>query len=83
MEEHNKKDHKLSRQIISSSVIKNANNIINLPKPTALTSLGLSCCTALFAVNFTHPIETVKTRLQVRSLITRATSLLDILAYMK
>lgn len=27
--------------------------------------MGLACCTALIAVNFTHPIEIVKTRLQV------------------
>ena len=37
-----------------------------LPKPTALASMGLACVTALFAVNFTHPIETVKTRMQVQ-----------------
>lgn len=34
--------------------------------PGALASMGLAGVTALFAVNFTHPIETVKTRLQVQ-----------------
>ena len=33
--------------------------------PTALESMGLAGCTALIAVNFTHPIEVCKTRLQV------------------
>ncbi|GMH65391.1 hypothetical protein TrLO_g12706 [Triparma laevis f. longispina] len=33
--------------------------------PSALQSMGLACGTALIAVNFTHPIETVKTRMQV------------------
>ena len=37
-----------------------------LPTPTAFASMGLACVTALFAVNFTHPIETVKTRMQVQ-----------------
>lgn len=31
-------------------------------------SLGLACSTALIAVNFTHPIEVVKTRIQVGNL---------------
>jgi hypothetical protein len=35
--------------------------------PSTLESMGLACCTALVAVNFTHPIETVKTRMQVGS----------------
>jgi hypothetical protein len=35
--------------------------------PSTLQSMGLACGTALLAVNFTHPIETVKTRLQVGS----------------
>lgn len=34
-------------------------------QPTAAMSLSLACGTALIAVNFTHPIETVKTRLQI------------------
>jgi hypothetical protein len=35
--------------------------------PSTLESMGLACSTALLAVNFTHPIETVKTRMQVGS----------------
>jgi hypothetical protein len=35
--------------------------------PSTLESMGLACGTALLAVNFTHPIETVKTRLQIGS----------------
>ena len=35
--------------------------------PGALQSMSIACVTALTAVNFTHPIETVKTRLQVGS----------------
>eukprot|EP00594_Rhizosolenia_setigera_P008631 CAMPEP_0178967402 /NCGR_PEP_ID=MMETSP0789-20121207/17570_1 /TAXON_ID=3005 /ORGANISM="Rhizosolenia setigera, Strain CCMP 1694" /LENGTH=60 /DNA_ID=CAMNT_0020652999 /DNA_START=107 /DNA_END=286 /DNA_ORIENTATION=- len=34
-------------------------------KPNLLQSMGLGGSAALFAVNFTHPIETVKTRMQV------------------
>ena len=34
-------------------------------KPGIAASAGLACCTALIAVNFTHPIEVCKTRLQV------------------
>ena len=33
--------------------------------PNAIQSMGLASGTALIAVNFTHPIETVKTRMQV------------------
>jgi hypothetical protein len=34
-------------------------------KPGLFASMGMAGCTALIAVNFTHPIEVVKTRLQV------------------
>jgi hypothetical protein len=34
-------------------------------KPGLFQSMGLGGCSAMFAVNFTHPIETVKTRMQV------------------
>lgn len=34
-------------------------------KPTPLQSMGFACSTSLICVNFTHPIEIVKTRLQV------------------
>lgn len=34
-------------------------------KPGIFSSLGMAGCTALIVVNFTHPIEVVKTRLQV------------------
>jgi len=36
-------------------------------KTDLLTSASLACTTALFCVNFTHPIETIKTRIQVSS----------------
>ena len=36
--------------------------------PNAIQSMGLASGTALIAVNFTHPIETVKTRMQVGNL---------------
>ena len=36
-----------------------------LPKASLLQSMGLGGTAAMFAVNFTHPIETVKTRMQV------------------
>mmetsp|Transcript_3910 Transcript_3910/g.7887 ORF Transcript_3910/g.7887 Transcript_3910/m.7887 type:complete len:310 (-) Transcript_3910:36-965(-) len=35
--------------------------------PSAIQSMAFACSTALIAVNFTHPIETVKTRMQVGS----------------
>jgi len=34
-------------------------------KPSLFESMGLGGCSAMFAVNFTHPIELVKTRMQV------------------
>ncbi|CAB9515356.1 Kidney mitochondrial carrier protein 1 [Seminavis robusta] len=34
-------------------------------KPSLFQSMGLGGMSAMFAVNFTHPIETVKTRMQV------------------
>ena len=34
-------------------------------KPNALQSMGLASCTALTAINFTHPIDLCKTRMQV------------------
>ena len=34
-------------------------------KPGTLPSLGLGAAACVFAVNFTHPIETVKTRMQI------------------
>lgn len=34
-------------------------------KPSLLQSMGLGGTAAMFAVNFTHPIELVKTRMQV------------------
>lgn len=37
-------------------------------KPTLLQSMALGGSAAAFAVNFTHPIETVKTRMQVSGL---------------
>jgi len=37
-------------------------------KPNLFQSMGLGGCSACFAVNFTHPIETVKTRMQVSGL---------------
>ena len=36
-------------------------------KPTLLQSMGIASSTALIAVNFTHPIEIIKTRQQVGS----------------
>jgi len=39
-----------------------------LKKPNLFQSMGLGGCSACFAVNFTHPIETVKTRMQVSGL---------------
>lgn len=38
------------------------------PKASLLQSMGLGGMSAVFAVNFTHPIETVKTRMQVSGL---------------
>lgn len=35
-------------------------------RPGPFGSMGLAGCTALVAVNFTHPIETVKTRMQIQ-----------------
>uniref|UniRef100_A0A7S0XQS4 Mitochondrial carrier protein n=1 Tax=Pseudo-nitzschia delicatissima TaxID=44447 RepID=A0A7S0XQS4_9STRA len=37
-------------------------------KPNLFQSMALGGCSACFAVNFTHPIETVKTRMQVSGL---------------
>jgi len=37
-------------------------------KPSLLQSMGMGGTAAAFAVNFTHPIETVKTRMQVSGL---------------
>eukprot|EP00640_Fibrocapsa_japonica_P002430 CAMPEP_0113938146 /NCGR_PEP_ID=MMETSP1339-20121228/4543_1 /TAXON_ID=94617 /ORGANISM="Fibrocapsa japonica" /LENGTH=282 /DNA_ID=CAMNT_0000941107 /DNA_START=100 /DNA_END=948 /DNA_ORIENTATION=- /assembly_acc=CAM_ASM_000762 len=37
-------------------------------KPSLIQSMALGATAAAFAVNFTHPIETVKTRMQVSSL---------------
>lgn len=37
-------------------------------KATLLESMALGGASAVFAVNFTHPIETVKTRMQVSGL---------------
>ena len=34
-------------------------------KPTPLQSMGIACSTSLICVNMTHPIEIIKTRLQV------------------
>jgi hypothetical protein len=43
--------------------------VINMPvevrKPTLLESIALGGASCIFTVNFTHPIETVKTRMQV------------------
>ena len=36
-----------------------------LPKPTLLQSIVLGGASCVFTVNFTHPIELVKTRMQV------------------
>lgn len=37
----------------------------DLTKPTLLMSTFLGGCSAIFAVNFTHPLDLVKTRVQV------------------
>jgi hypothetical protein len=39
--------------------------ITELPKPTLLQSIALGGASCIFTVNFTHPIELVKTRMQV------------------
>ena len=36
-----------------------------LKKPTLIQSIALGGASCIFTVNFTHPIETVKTRMQV------------------
>jgi hypothetical protein len=41
---------------------------VTLNKPNLFQSMALGGCSACFAVNFTHPIETVKTRMQVSGL---------------
>lgn len=38
---------------------------MNQNKPNIFQSMSLPATTSLIAVNFTHPIETIKTRLQV------------------
>jgi hypothetical protein len=38
---------------------------VELRKPTLIESIALGGASCVFTVNFTHPIETVKTRMQV------------------
>ena len=38
---------------------------LNLRSPTLVESIGLGGASCIFTVNFTHPIELVKTRMQV------------------
>jgi hypothetical protein len=40
-------------------------SLLNLKKATLLQSIFLGGVSCVFTVNFTHPIETVKTRMQV------------------
>jgi hypothetical protein len=50
-------------------------NVQNRGKPGLFPSMGMAGFTALIAVNFTHPIEVVKTRLQVEGTFSATTFL--------